>query len=249
MEVDRPRRAPEWLTATPIAHRALHDGNHTVAENSLTAFQRAIDSGFAIECDLQVSATGEPVVFHDPDLQRMTGVVGTVRSHTPQDLANMKLAGTSDTIATLKTHLDLVAGRVPLILELKGVDGEDAGFVEGVAEALENYSGPVAVMSFDHWICAQFAKLLPNIPRGLTAFGDDSTAATHMRAMASYDLHFISYSVTDLPNRFVTEAKSNNVPVITWTVRDEDQAKTTYRYADQMTFELFDPNPIAAAHG
>ncbi|MEO0548227.1 MAG: glycerophosphodiester phosphodiesterase family protein [Pseudomonadota bacterium] len=249
MEVDRPELAPKWLTATPIAHRALHDGNDTVAENSLTAFQRAIDSGFAIECDLQVSATGEPVVFHDSDLERMTGIVGTVRSHTPQELANMKLADTSDTIATLKKHLDLVAGRVPLILELKGVEGEDAGFVEGVADALESYNGSVAVMSFDHWICAQFARLLQDIPRGLTAFGDDSTAGTHARAMADYDLHFVSYGVTDLPNRFVAGAKANNLPVITWTVRNEDQAKTTYRYADQMTFELFDPNPIAAARG
>ncbi|MEM1038301.1 MAG: glycerophosphodiester phosphodiesterase family protein [Pseudomonadota bacterium] len=249
MEVNPPRRAPEWLTARPIAHRALHDGNDTVAENSLTAFQRAIESGFAIECDLQVSATGEPVVFHDPDLERMTGIVGTVRSHTPQDLASMKLAGTSDTIATLSTHLDQVAGRVPLILELKGVEGEDAGFVEGVADALKSYTGPVAVMSFDHWICAQFVKLLPNIPRGLTAFGDDDSAATHFRALVNYDLRFVSYGVADLPNRFVADAKSNNVPVITWTVRNEAQAKTTYRYADQMTFELFDPNPIAAAHG
>jgi len=244
----RPDLAPDWLTARPIAHRALHDGNDKVAENSMTAFQRAVDSGFAIECDLQVSGTGEPVVFHDPDLERITGVIGTVRSHTPAQLAKLQLAKTADRIETLTNHLNLVAGRVPVILELKGVEGEDAGFVEGVAAAIEGYDGPLAVMSFDHWLCAEFATLLPDLPRGLTAYGDDTTAATHERAYEAYDLTFVSYDVRALPNKFVARAKAKGIPVITWTVKNEEQAETTYKYADQVTFELFDPTAIAAKH-
>lgn len=246
---------PDWLTKIPIAHRGYHNLALGAAENSMSAFSAAIDHGFAIECDLQVSATGEPVVFHDPLLGRMTGIDGTVRNHTPAELASMKLLNTQDGIYTLKQHLDLVAGRVPLVLELKGVEGEDAGFVEGVADALSAYDRPVCVMSFDHWICQQFHTLLPQIARGLTAEGDDAVHDIHQAAMNEYDLQFVSYSVSDLPCRFVKDVRDRGLPVISWTVRSPQQAEHSARYADQITFEGFDPgtgeqfDPRAGAHG
>ncbi|MEL6947334.1 MAG: glycerophosphodiester phosphodiesterase family protein [Pseudomonadota bacterium] len=239
--------APDWLTAVPIAHRALHDGNVEVAENSVTAFQRSITGGYAIECDLQISKTGEPVVFHDDDLDRLTVEEGFVRDKTPAELAQLDLSGTDDTIQTLATHLKQVAGKVPLILELKGVEGFDAGLVEGVAEALKSYEGAAAVMSFDHWLCAQFAEKLPGIPRGLTAYGDESRADINRGAMRDFDLTFISYHVRDLPTAFVRENKEAGVPIITWTVRNEEQARLSYTHADQITFELFNPDAVAAA--
>jgi glycerophosphoryl diester phosphodiesterase len=233
--------APDWLTKLPIAHRGYHDLSQGRAENSMAAFSAAVDAGFAIECDLQVSTTGEPVVFHDPVLGRMTGIEGNVRDHSPDALADMKLLDTDDGIYTLKQHLDLVAGKVPLVLELKGVEGDDAGFVEGVAKALDGYKGPIALMSFDHWICAQFKTLMPKLPRGLTAEGDDTAYATHMSAMENYDLQFVSYGVADLPCKFVTDITELNLPVITWTVRDQNAASITRKFANQMTFEGFDP--------
>lgn len=205
------------------------------------AFAAAANRGFAIECDLQISATGVPVVFHDPALDRMTSVSGQVRDRTPQQLAQLNLLETNDTIQPLSEHLKLVAGRVPVVLELKGVEGADAGFVEGVARAVKDYEGQLAVMSFDHWICAQFAKLLPGLPRGLTAEGDDTCYDSHVKAMTAYDLQFISYSVRDLPCRFVAEARDHGLPVITWTVKDRAAEEKTAQFADQMTFEGFDP--------
>ncbi|MDD9911380.1 MAG: glycerophosphodiester phosphodiesterase family protein [Ahrensia sp.] len=240
--------APDWLVSRPIAHRGYHDLTAGRAENSIGAFRAAIEAGFAIECDVQVTATGEPVVFHDPVLGRMTGVEGTVGSKTPDKLATLALADTSDTIATLKQHLDLVAGKVPIIIELKGVEGEDAGFVEGVADALSGYDGPAAVMSFDHWICAQFATLMPHVSRGLTAEGADDCADIHQKAMRDFDLRFVSYHVDALPNVFVQRMREAGLPVITWTVRNAAQRQLTRRFADQMTFEGFDPRQVDPAN-
>ena len=233
--------APDWIIERPITHRGFHNREEGRIENSLSAFQAAIDAGFAIECDLQVSSTGEPVVFHDPVLGRLAGIDGNVRDKTPSELGKINLLGTTDPIATLSKHLELVDGRVPLVLELKGVKGQDAGFVEGVADAVKGYKGQFCVMSFDHWICAQFKPLLPDIPRGLTAEGDDTTYDVHMKAMIDYDLQFVSYGVNDLPNRFVKEMRELKLPIVTWTVRDEPTRQKTIEFADQMTFEGFDP--------
>ena len=233
--------APAWITERPIAHRALHDKDAGCAENSFAAFDAAIQAGYAIECDLQVSSTGEPVVFHDPVLGRMTGISGNVRDHAPDALSAMKLLGTNDGIYTLSHHLKQVDGKVPLILELKGIKDEDSGFVEGVARALRSYDGQVAVMSFDHRLCSQFAELIPDIPRGLTAEGGDDTYETHLQAMHDYDLQFVSYDVNELPVRFVEEMRVLELPVITWTVRNAEQIAATYAHADQMTFEGFLP--------
>ncbi len=234
----------DWLVSRPIAHRGYHDLKKGNAENSLGAFKAAISAGFAIECDLQVSKTSEPVVFHDPVLGRMTGIQGNVRDQPPDELRQMALLDTRDGIHTLRKHLDLVAGQVPLVLELKGIAGQDAGIVEGVASALQDYSGPVSVMSFDHWICEQFARLMPQIPRGLTAEGDDTKYDSHTTAMKQFDLHFVSYGINDLPNRFVAETRAKGLPVITWTVRTPEQIDLSLKHADQMTFEGFDPRTI-----
>ena len=236
--------APSWLTSRPLAHRGYHDLSAGRAENSISAFQAAVDAGFAIECDLQVSSTGVPVVFHDPVLGRMTGMDGHVRDFSPEALSEFRLADTPDHIATLSAHLDLVDGKVPLILELKGQYGEAPGFVEGVAAALEAYNGRVAVMSFNHWICNQFQTLLPDIPRGLTAEGDETTRETHNRAMEEFDLQFVSYQVREIDCQFVHDMRALEVPVISWTVRDADTRKLSQLYADQMTFEGFDPRTV-----
>ncbi len=233
--------APSWLIERPIAHRGLHDLPVGRAENSLGAFRAAVDHGYAIECDLQMSKTGVPMVFHDPSLARMTGMQGNVRDKTPVELAQLALLDTNDRIHTLRDHLDLVTAKVPLVLELKGVEGEDAGFVEGVAEAVAGYKGPLAVMSFDHWICRQFKELLPDTPRGLTAEGGADMADSHHQAMQDFDLQFVSYSVNHLPNKFVADMRAAGLPVITWTVDNDEKVAATYAHADQMTFEGFLP--------
>ena len=233
--------APRWIVETPIAHRGYHDLSAGRPENSLAAIVAAADAGFAVECDLQMSATGEPVVFHDPTLDRMTDTTGNVWETPPEQLAKVHLLGTDQVIDTLATVLARVDGRVPVILELKGNLDHDDGLVAGVAETLRNYSGPNAVMSFNHWLCDRFSDLMPDIPCGLTAQGDDQTYEGHIAAMQAYDLQFVSYRVQDVDCRFVRDMRALGLPVISWTVRDEKARKHTYDHADQMTFEGFDP--------
>ncbi|THV25288.1 glycerophosphodiester phosphodiesterase [Peteryoungia ipomoeae] len=237
----------DWIKDLPVAHRGYHDMNKSVWENTLSAFKRAIDAGFAIECDIQLSADSVPMVFHDHDLQRLCGIAGEVRERMANELGMLSIGGTADRIPTLRKMLDLVKGQVPLVIELKGIDAEqDDGYVEAVLEVLEGYDGKVALMSFDfHLLRALKAADCP-YPVGLTAEGvRQEDLANHGEAMA-LGLDFTSYCVAHLPNSFVEKLRHDGKPVITWTVRDEMMRAQTYKYADQMTFEGFDPRQAPA---
>ncbi|GES45518.1 glycerophosphoryl diester phosphodiesterase [Rhizobium dioscoreae] len=230
-----------WLTERPVAHRGYHDMNKEVWENTLSAFSRAIEAGFAIECDLHYASDGVPVVFHDDDLQRVCNLPGEVRERTSAELGLLSVGGTKDKIPTLKQLLRLCDGKVPLVLELKGREGDDDGFAESVLEVLEGYKGHVALMSFDHWLLKDLKALEAPYPVGLTAEGNKpETFFQHDEAM-HLGLDFISYFYGHLPNPFVTAQRQRGIPVITWTVRDEAARKHTFANADQMTFEGFDP--------
>ncbi len=230
-----------WLTERPIAHRGYHDMNREVWENTLSAFSRAIEAGFAIECDLHYASDGVPVVFHDDDLQRVCNLPGEVRERTSAELGLLSIGGTRDKIPTLKQLLQLCDGKVPLVLELKGREGDDEGFAESVLEVLEGYKGHVALMSFDHWLLRDLKALGAPYPVGLTAEGNKpETFFQHDEAM-HLGLDFISYFYGHLPNPFITAQRQRGIPVITWTVRDEAARKHTFANADQMTFEGFDP--------
>ena len=230
-----------WLTERPIAHRGYHDMNREVWENTLSAFSRAIEAGFAIECDLHYASDGVPVVFHDDDLQRVCNLPGEVRERTSAELGLLSIGGTRDKIPTLKQLLQLCDGKVPLVLELKGREGDDEGFAESVLEVLEGYKGHVALMSFDHWLLRDLKALDAPYPVGLTAEGNKpETFFQHDEAM-HLGLDCISYFYGHLPNPFITAQRQRGIPVITWTVRDEAARKHTFANADQMTFEGFDP--------
>ncbi|TAW16081.1 glycerophosphodiester phosphodiesterase [Rhizobium ruizarguesonis] len=234
-----------WIRDLPVAHRGYHDLNTHIWENTLSAFSRAVEAGFAIECDLHYASDGVPVIFHDEDLQRLCNLNGDIRERTSRELGLIAVGGTSDKVPTLRQLLDLVKGKVPLVLELKGREADDEGFAEAVLEVLEGYEGKVALMSFDHWLLRDLKTLGSPYPLGLTANGNTPGAFnTHAKAM-EIGLDFISYYYGDLPNAFITSEREKGIPVITWTVRDEEARRLTFANADQMTFEGFDPRVAA----
>lgn len=236
-----------WLTERPIAHRGYHDLNRAVWENTLSAFSRAVEAGFAIECDLQYAADAIPVVFHDDDLKRLCGIEGDVRQRTAAELGLLTIGGTADKVPTLRQLLDLVKGRVPLVLELKGRKGDDDGFAMAVLDTIENYEGPIALMSFDQWLLKDLKGLGTTRPVGLTAEGArPENFAVHEGAM-QYGLDFISYYYGHLPNAFISRQRDLGKQVITWTVRDDEARTITALNADQMTFEGFDPREALTA--
>lgn len=238
-----------FLTARPITHRGFHDLNRDCWENTLPAFERAIDAEFAIECDVQQSADGVAMVFHDVQLDRLTGVAGNIHDFSADELSKLTIGGTDSSIPTLEDMLDLIQGRVPLVIELKRNPGHDGELVAAVGRALSGYRGPAAVMSFEHRFVRAFKEHAPGVPSGLTSVGLGQEIMEANFAMLAYDISFVSYSVNHLPNRFVDFVRNRlNMPVITWTVRNQQHIEQTRMHADQITFEGFDPDsPVFSA--
>ena len=236
-----------WLTERPIAHRGYHDMNRERWENTLSAFKAARDRGFAIECDVHLTADNVPIVFHDDSLMRLTGTEGFVWQRTAKEMAALKIGGTADSPPTLAQMLDLVDGKVPLVVEIKGDAGYDDGSVAAVCGLLKSYSGPAAIMSFDHWLIRQFPEHAGDLPCGLTALGNARRWFEAHFAMLGY-VDFVSYCLADLPNPFAAFVREKlDMPLITWTVRDEAAVRATFANGGQMTFEGFDPDKLAVA--
>lgn len=246
--------APAWLTARPIAHRGLHDRAGGVPENTRAAAEAAIAGGYAIECDVQRSADGEAMVFHDESLGRLTAATEAVADHTAAALGALAVAGSAERIPTLPEFLGALGGRTPLIVEVKSRHTGDLRLVERVAGLVAAYDGPVAVKSFDPDLVAALRTLAPAVPRGIVAEtrqDDPAYAAlppSRRRALSDL-LHFdasrpdfLSWRVDDLPCAPTVLCRLlGQRPVMTWTVRSADQRRHAEIHADQMVFEGFRP--------
>lgn len=243
---------PQAFLDLPIAHRAYHNCAERRPENSRAAFQAAITAGYGIECDVQLSADGQAVVFHDYTLNRLTKHQGRIRDLTVQELAAVPQNHTDETIPTLAEMLDLTQGCVPLLVEIKDQDGQmgpDVGRLEqAVANDLRGYDGPVAVMSFNPHSIEAFGRFAPDIPRGLTTSAYDpevwgilpSTVCDRLRDIPDYGAvgaSFISHEAGDLSRARVAELKRQNVPILTWTIRSAEAEATARKIADNITFE------------
>jgi glycerophosphoryl diester phosphodiesterase len=242
---------PAFLTQ-PLAHRALHDKAAGRPENSLAAMRAAIAAGYGIELDLQPSADGAVMVFHDYGLQRLTAETGPVKGRSAAELSKITLSGGDEGIPTLAEVLALVAGRVPLLIEIKDQDGAlgpDVGPLEqATAALLRGYDGPLAVMSFNPHSIAAFSKAAPAICVGLTTSAYDAQdwqllpAARReaLRSIPDFDAlgaQFISHEAKDLDSPRVAELKARNVPVLCWTIRSFEAETQARRVADNVTFE------------
>lgn len=234
----------DWLTQRPIAHRGLHDGNVAIWENTLGAFDAAIKRNFAIEMDVQLSADGRAMVFHDAKLERLTQHKGAVVAHDATTLAGFSIGGTADKMPTLARTLTHIGDRVPLVIEMKDNGSHNGHLAKAVAEDLDGYAGRAAAMSFAQDLVAAFAAHQTGRPVGLTAEGIGSKAMTEHEKAIALGVDFVSYHVKALPNPFVQKVRSMGLPVITWTVRTPEDVALTRTYADQMTFEGFDPDTL-----
>jgi glycerophosphoryl diester phosphodiesterase len=242
----------DWLVARPIAHRGLHQENQGILENTKSAYAAAIARNYAIECDLQINADGEAMVFHDETLERLTAATGWVKNFTTRQLQAINYHIGSDHIQTLGELLAQVAGQVPLIIELKTHWDGDTRLARRALDILADYHGPHCLMSFDPDLIAAVAEMSPGTTRGITA---DRTVDPYYSglplskrlAMRSFSHlartrpHFVSYYFRDLPFPPVAEIHSLGHPVITWTIRSKADAAMAKRYSDQITFEGFLP--------
>jgi glycerophosphoryl diester phosphodiesterase len=243
--------APAWLVARPIAHRGLHDAAKGVVENTLGAAEAAIRGGFAIECDVQLSRDGEAIAFHDDALGRLTRARGAVSERTVAEIQATAFRDSDERVPTLAQLLAGVAGRTPLICELKSRFDGDTRLADRVAALAREYDGPLAIKSFDPAPIAHLRARGTGIgPLGIVAeasyrgrYWRDLSAA-QKEACAAF-LHypdtrpdFLSWSVDDLPHPtpFLLR-RLEELPVMTWTVRTAEQRRTALRWADQIVFE------------
>ncbi|UWR02676.1 phosphodiesterase [Ruegeria conchae] len=236
----------------PIAHRALHDVADQRPENSRSAIRAAIDAGYGIEIDLQRTRDNRAMVFHDYDMTRLTGRAGPIQQITAaQAQAQPLLHSDGESIPSFEEVLNMVAGRVPLLIELKDQDGAmgpDIGALEAdVVSALKGYVGLVALMSFNPHAVAELARLAPHLPRGLVTGCYDpkvellpQSICDHLRNIPDFDrvgASFISHEASDLDRPRVAELKAQGVPILCWTVRSPEQEAEARRVADNVTFE------------
>lgn len=241
---------PDFLRR-PVAHRALHGPGRP--ENSRAAVRAAVEAGYGIEIDLQLSADGQAMVFHDYDLGRLTEERGALGARSAPELSRIPLSGgDGEGIPTLRDILAIVAGRVPLLIELKDQDGRmgpDVGALEeAAARALADYGGPVAVMSFNGHSVRRMGELAPHLPRGLTTSAFDArlwphfpeNLRAHLREMpelARSGAIFVSHEASDLGRPRIADLKAREMPVLCWTIRSEEAERAARRVADNVTFE------------
>ena len=245
-----PRLEPAFLGA-PIAHRALHDVQDGRPENSRAAISAAIDHGYGIEIDVQLSADNHAMVFHDYSLDRLAEGSGPIHAVSSVALAKTPLRGGSEGIPELEEVLDLVAGRVPLLIEIKDQDGgmgENIGLLEErTARALTNYSGPVAVMSFNPHSVARMADLCPDIARGLVTSAYHAadwplpaTTRERLRDIPDYDrvgASFVSHEAPDLSRPRIAELKAAGAHILCWTIKSPEAEAEARKIAENVTFE------------
>ncbi len=244
----------DWLTSRPIAHRGLHDADSGIVENSRSSVAAAIEAGYAIEVDLQLSADNRVMVFHDASLERLTEADGLLEKFTSSELQKTRFRDTSDPMLTLVDLLALVDGQTPLFLEVKS-RWKDVGQLElSIAKALKNYTGPVAVMSFDPNSVSEFRRLAPDIPRGIVAeefrgkkyWGfltwGQKINLRHMLHWLRTRPDFVAFNVENLISIAPQAARILlRKPLLTWTVRTETDVKRASVFADNIIFENFKP--------
>ncbi|NTZ43685.1 glycerophosphodiester phosphodiesterase [Altererythrobacter sp. SALINAS58] len=238
---DRDPNRTGWLTGHVYAHRGLHGtmaGGRVLVENSLSAFEAAAERGLGVECDVQRSADDQAVVFHDWELDRLTGECGPVAKRSASELASIPLTGGNDAIAPLGEVLRQIAGRVPVLVEIKSRANLPHGPIcHSVSRAIvSSPSSNIAVMSFDPRVGAWFARFAPGIPRGLvvTEEGERGWQGRLKRSLAMRHARpdFLAVDIRDLPSAFAARHRAAGMPILSWTVRSPELRERAALHAD-----------------
>lgn len=239
----------EALFHPPAAHRGLWSPDGA-PENSLEAFQSAVTAGYAIELDIQLSADGEAMVFHDEDLERMTGVAGRLSDRTSTDLSELRLKGTDERIPTLLEALAVIGHHTMVYVELKTPAGQVGPLEQRAHEVLIDHHGPLAVIGFNPYSHAWFAERFPGLLRGLDSYSyRDAThvAAEQRKAYARLEQvglakpHFLALGLDIIASDAAKAHRKKGLPVLAWTVREAAQVEGLKDVCDNYIFEGFRP--------
>ena len=216
-----------------FAHRGLHRPG--VPENSLAAFRAAIEAGAGIECDVRLSGDDKVVVFHDHNLRRLCASALAVETTPAAILAGQKLFDTGEHIPWLPELLELAAGQVPMLIELKCRGGNAAKLAKAVATELTGYAGPVGVMSFEPAAVKWFSRHLPAMRRGLV-ISERASAFDRWRSIAKASPHFLAVDRAALGWSWVAKQREQRW-IYSWTIRTPAERETAEVHADVLIWE------------
>jgi glycerophosphoryl diester phosphodiesterase len=216
-----------------FAHRGLHGPG--IPENSLAAFRSALEIGAGIECDVRLSGDNQVMVFHDHDLRRLCASALAVESTSAAALASQKLFDSREHIPRLRELLDLVEGRVPILIEVKSRGENAAQLTRAVADELKNYGGPIGVMSFEPSVGKWLKNHEPGICRGLVISGR-AGAFDRWRSIKSASPDFVAIDFTALARPWVKNLR-RSAWVYSWTIRAIGQRQTAEVHADALIWE------------
>lgn len=244
----RPSRIP--YMGVLYAHRGLHDNKTAAPENSMTAFQKAVEAGYGIELDVQLTKDGIPVIFHDFTLERMCGVSGRIGTLTYEQLQKLFLMQTKEKIPTLKEFLDMVAGRVPLIVELK-IEWMNLSLCPAVQKMLTEYKGVYCIESFNPLALLWYRRHHKEVMRGQlsTNFRHDGNYKnvfyfflTHLLTNWATSPDFIAYNCQfkEEPGRRICRKLYKSLSVA-WTVKSQKQLESLKKDFDLFIFDSFVP--------
>lgn len=237
---------PGWIRSSPVAHRGLHNIREGIPENSRAAFAAAMAENLPIELDVRLSRDGVPMVFHDATLERSSGRPENLGAIDAATLQQIEIFGTRERIPSLAEVLQQVAGRVPILIEVKNYADSPVGpLEESVRSALARYRGATALQSFSPDTVAWFAREMPNHPRGQLASPDigerlppERKRGLEAQLEARHGApHFIGYNVKHLPCPYTDRARADGLPVLAWTVRSADDHARARAHADNIIFE------------
>lgn len=231
------------------AHRGLH-GNG-IAENSMSAFRSAVEAGFGIELDVRLSSDGELVVYHDDTLLRVSGIDARVDSKTADELSKISLLGTADTVPTFKEVLDLVNGRVPLLVEIKE-DAGKYGVTEKTVEMLRGYKGDFIIESFNPLSVGRVKKIFPEALSGVLS--QNFLSEKKYRTITHFLLEILVLNVVCRPDFIAFNHKHYKnsalrlarrifgAPTVAWTVRSQEEEDEALKHGfDGIIFENYLP--------
>jgi glycerophosphoryl diester phosphodiesterase len=227
------RSGPDPLDPGPagFAHRGLHQGSE-FPENSLIAFAAALETGAGIECDLRLTADDRVVVFHDPDAWRMCASPVRIKDSSLRELSRLRVG--EHPIPTIESLLSLVAGRVPLLLEIK-VDGDVWRWVQALKRELAGYHGAFGIMSFDPRIPRLMKTDMPAVRRGFLI----NTKLPPLRRrlyLSIADPQFLAVEHPLLGQSWASDAK-RRIPIYAWTIQTADERAQAEVHADALIWE------------
>ena len=232
-----------------IAHRGYFDNEAGIPENSLSCFQAAIDKGFAIELDIQLSSDGVAMVFHDADLERMCGVEGKIWDYTAAELQEMKLFGTEETIPTFEETLALINGQVPLLVEYK-MDKVDTAVCAAGQALLDEYDGAYAIQCFDPRALLWYKKNAPEVARGQLAeeYWENEKyegkalyfVLTYMLTNVATAPDFISYKALHKDNLSLNVCRMLGAKTACYTIKSAEELDYVNNEFDMYIFDSFD---------